>query len=122
MVTWLAANRTYLGKSIPFEWVITQIKDNCASYRNLLSMLIVSESVHEANGQRWLHVSVSHSSRMPTWGELQTVKSIWIGDRVAYHVLPRAVKFTEDADDAYTLHLWCPLDGDPFPFEMRGAA
>lgn len=116
-------NRTYLSRPIPFDWVITQIKDNCASYRNLLSMLIVRESVHEEqNGERWLHVSISHAARMPTWGELQTVKSIWIGDRTAYHVLPRRVKFTEDADDAYTIHIWCPLDSDPFPVEMRGAA
>lgn len=123
MVThWLAANRTYLGRTIPFEWIITSIRDDSASYRHLLSMLVVRESVHEYNGERWLHVSLSHSSRMPTWGELQTVKSIWIGDRTAYHVLPRAIKFTEDRDDAYTLHIWCPLDSDPFPFEMRGAA
>jgi hypothetical protein len=122
MVTWLVANRTYLGKSIPFEWVITSIRNDCASYRNIISMLVVSESVHTHNGQRWLHVSLSHAARMPTWGELQTVKSIWIGDRTAYHVLPRNIKFTEDRDDAYTLHVWCPLDDDPFPFEMRGAA
>lgn len=118
----IAANRTYLGKSIPFEWVITQIRDNSASYRHLLSMLVVSESIHVHNEQRWLHVSVSHSSRMPTWGELKTVKNIWIGDKVAYHVLPRRVRLVEDADDAYTLHVWCPLDNDPFPVEMRGAA
>jgi hypothetical protein len=119
----IAFNRTYLGKPIPGDWIITQIKDNCASYRNLLSMLIVRESVHEHNGERWLHVSISHSSRMPTWGELRTVKSIWFGNnRTAYHVLPRRELYTEDKDDAYTLHIWCPLDSDPFPQEMWGAA
>lgn len=118
----IAHNRTYLNRTIPFEWIITSIRGNSASYRHLLSMLIVRESIHTSNGQRWLHVSVSHSSRMPTWGELEIVKSIWIGDRTAYHVLPRAVQLAEDRDDAYTIHVWCPLDDDPFPFEMRGAA
>lgn len=118
----LVLNKTYLNRTIPFDWIVCQIRDDSAAYRNLLSMLIVRESVHTQNGQRWLHVSVSHSSRMPTWGELKTVKSIWIGDRVAYHVLPRRVKLAEDRDDAYTLHIWCPLDDDPFPVEMRGAA
>src|SRR5690554_2952715 len=95
----LMLNKTYLNRTIPFDWIVCQIKNNCAAYRHLLSMLVVRESVHEHNGERWLHVSLSHTARMPTWGELKTVKSIWIGDRTAYHVLPRRVRFTEDADD-----------------------
>ena len=119
----LTLNKTYLNRSIPFDWIITSIRDNSASYRHLLSMLVVSESIHEQDGQRWLHVTISHSARVPTWQEIRRVKSIWIGDnRTAYHVLPRRVRLVEDADDAYTLHLWTPLDDDPFPQEMRGAA
>jgi hypothetical protein len=117
----LMLNKTYLGRTIPFEWVITSIRNNSASYRHLISFLTVTESIHTHNGERWLHVSLSHAARVPTWGELQTVKSIWIGDKVAYHVLPHAVKPL--SDDEYTIHIWCPLDNDPFPFEMqRGAA
>lgn len=78
---------------------------------------------NSARGQHWLHVSVSHPARLPTWQELKLVKSIWIGDsRPAYQALPRNTKFAEDDSDAYTFHLWCPLDDDLFPSEMRGAA
>lgn len=114
----IALNRTYLGRSIPFDWIVCQIRDNSASYRHLLSMLIVSESIHEHNGQRWLHITISHTARVPTWQEIKRVKSIWIGDnRVAYHVLPSASTY----DDG-SFHLWTPLDDDPFPAEMRGVA
>lgn len=115
----IALNRTYLGRSIPLGWIITSIRDNSASYRHLLSMLIVSESVHESDGQRWLHITVSHPACIPTWQEIKRVKSIWIGDdRVAYHVLPSASTY----DDG-SFHLWTPLDDDPFPEAMqRGVA
>jgi hypothetical protein len=68
----------------------------------------------ERDGKRWIHISVSHRDRIPTWDELRHVKDWMIGkDKLAIQVLP--------PDDQYvnihprTLHLWHCLDGDPVP-------
>jgi hypothetical protein len=62
------------------------------------------------DGTKWVHVSVAHPKRLPTWEELSKAKNDFIGeDREAYQVLAS----NEDHINAhaYCLHLWAPLDG-----------
>lgn len=68
----------------------------------------------ERDGKRWMHVSCSTPTRLPTWDELRLVKDTFIGrDRLALQLLPRQAEYVND--HPYTLHLWSCLDGDVTP-------
>ena len=73
----------------------------------------------ELDGRRWLHVSCSRASRLPSWEDLRRVKDQFIGkDAVALQVLPRQSDYVNL--HPYVLHLWCCLDGDATPDFTRG--
>jgi hypothetical protein len=68
----------------------------------------------ERDGKRWIHISVSHRDRIPTWDELRHVKDWMIGkDKLAIQVLPPEAQYVNE--HPRTLHLWHCLDGDPTP-------
>ena len=78
--------------------------------RKLLA--IVSACVEE-DGKPWVHFSLSHRTRIPSWGELRTAKEEFLGDVAAYQVLP-----TKDCYvnlHPHVLHLWVCLDGPILP-------
>ena len=76
--------------------------------------LSVGVSVERVDGKRWLHVSIAHARRMPTWDELREVKDWLIGrDRRAIQVLPAAAEHVNI--HPFCLHLWSCLDGDGLP-------
>ena len=71
-------------------------------------------SVERYNGQGWLHVSVSRRSKMPSYDDLKKVKHDFIGDDLAaYQAFPKASEHVNLHE--YCLHLWCPMEHDPFP-------
>lgn len=75
--------------------------------------VICSAAVYR-DGKRWMHVSCSCPSKLPTWDDLKLVKDTFIGpDRVAIQVLPRAAEHV--TIHPHVLHLWSCLDGDPCP-------
>lgn len=68
----------------------------------------------EADSKRWLHVSVSRPSRLPSWADVQRVKDIFVGpQKLAVQVLPRKGDYVNMHQ--HCLHLWSCLDGDPVP-------
>jgi hypothetical protein len=68
----------------------------------------------EADGKRWVHVSVSHRDRVPTWDELRSVKDWLLGrDTLVVQVLPPEAEYVNV--HPYVLHLWHCLDGRPVP-------
>jgi hypothetical protein len=74
-------------------------------------------SVDEIMRKRWLHVSISRASRTPTYDDLAWAKEGFIGpDLPAYQVFPRSAEHRNLHPNC--LHLWAPLDGDPFPDEL----
>ena len=84
-------------------------------YRNRAQGLVVIGTAEvEADGKRWLHVSVSRRSRMPTYEDLALVKRLFIGPaRKAIQVFPPEAEHVNV--HPYALHLWCCLDADPLP-------
>lgn len=74
--------------------------------------VIVSGNVEE-DGKRWLHLSVSRRSYMPTWTDLRRVKETFLGDRYAAMVSPPPSVYVNI--HPYCLHLWCCLDTWPLP-------
>lgn len=83
-------------------------------------LTVIVTGRREGDGRRWMHVSVSHRDRLPTWPELKTVKDMLIGpDTVAIQVFPRAAEFVNV--HPFCLHLWHCLDGDVIPdFRVDG--
>lgn len=76
--------------------------------------LRVKETLERHNGEEWLHVSCSYPTHLPDWDDVRLVKEAFCGkDREAYMVLPPQERYVND--DAYTLHLWCCLDGAVLP-------
>lgn len=62
----------------------------------------------EDDGRAWLHLSVSHATRIPTWGELRIAKEQFLGDREAYQVLPPRARYVNIHNNV--LHLFALLD------------
>ncbi len=90
-------------------------------YRHVAAPLTVICSARpEADGKRWMHVSCSRPSRLPSWDDLRLVKDTFIGrERKALQVLPPQSEYVNC--HPYVLHLWACLDGDPLPdFRRNG--
>lgn len=100
--------------STPTGWRIDQELGDGARYRCSARKLtaILSGRIDE-HGKRWLHLSVSHSDRIPTWGELRSVKELFLGDVYAYQVLPPKEFYVNLTPRV--LHLWHCLDGPQLP-------
>lgn len=87
-----------------------------ANYARRLTV-IVSCSI-ENDGRAWLHLSVSHKARIPTWGEVTLVKEAFLGNREAYQVLPPKERYVNI--HPYVLNLFALLDGEALPDFTRG--
>jgi hypothetical protein len=73
----------------------------------------------EADGKRWIHVSVSHRDRVPTWDELRGAKDWLLGkDRWAISIFPVEAEYVNH--HPYVLHLWHCLDGAVVPDMRKG--
>jgi hypothetical protein len=98
--------------TIPPGWRVAQRAADGMLYVNPGGRMSVILSVSsEADGRMWLHASMAHRDRLPTWGELTAMKAWAIGDRYAYQVLPPKALYVNINPNV--LHLWCPLEGDP---------
>ena len=79
--------------------------------RRNLSVIL---SVDNLADKEWLHVSVAHGRRMPSYDELRFVKRHFIGDdRHAILVLPDAAH--EVPLTTFCLKLHVCMDGHPLP-------
>lgn len=77
-------------------------------------LLVIGSGNTERDGKRWLHLSMSRRSRLPTYDDLCLVKDTFIGrDRLAVQVFARTADHVNHAK--FCLHLWSCLDGDPVP-------
>lgn len=91
------------------EWRETERNLDTARYVSARRRLtvILSCSV-ELDTRAWLHLSVSHAERVPTHGEMKTVKLEFLGDRYAYAVWPPKARYVNL--NANVLHLFSLLD------------
>ncbi len=80
--------------------------------------IIASHNVYA--GQRWMHVSFSHESKMPTYEETCMIKKDIIGaHKKAIQVHPPESEHVNI--HPYCLHLWSPIGHDPLPdFRIMG--
>lgn len=101
-------------------WVLVASDDQGEAWDNITLGLRVLWSVdREKDGRPWLHASMSHRERIPTWDELKYLKS-WLvpDDRYAYQVLPPASRYVNANPNV--LHLWAVVAGpEPVPDFLR---
>lgn len=95
---------------LPASWrEVERDRDGSAKYRNAAARLacILTCNV-ELDGRAWLHLSVSHAERIPTWGEMRVCKEQFLGDREAYSVMPPRARYVNLHNNV--LHLFALLD------------
>jgi hypothetical protein len=104
----------------PRGWNRTDVRTDGAVYSCLPRKLAVILSVGlEGDGQRWLHLSLSHKYRLPTWGELRTVKELFLGPHTyAVQVIPPVTHYVNIHPNV--LHLFHCLDEYRLPEFSRG--
>lgn len=92
----------------PKGWtVIRQWGDGWAVQNGGLRAII--DCSIKADGNWWLHLSVSRKAWNPTHDDMAIAKAAFLGDRYAYAVWPPADKYVNI--HPYCLHLWARLDG-----------
>jgi hypothetical protein len=102
------------AQPLPARWVEVEPPAFARAFASKDGLLVLlSREAHE-DGRRWLHVSVSRRSRLPSWEELRVVKNLFIGpERDAVQWLPPASEYVNAHN--YCLHLWHCLDGRIVP-------
>jgi hypothetical protein len=88
-------------------------RDGARYHNEMLSLMVIISCAVEDDGRKWVHLSVSHLRRIPTWRELVEVRDTFLGDVYTYQVIPPTEKYINI--DSRVLHLWHCLDEVPLP-------
>lgn len=90
-----------------------------AKYRGPKGLTVIVSAAVEEDDKPWLHVSVAHRDRLPSYEELKLVKAFFIGrDKYAIQVFSPESKHVNIHPNC--LHLWCCLSSNPIPDFTRG--
>jgi hypothetical protein len=106
---------------IPVTWVVEADAVDGRRYfnRSTAHSLIVSGGT-ELDRRRWIHLSLAHPRRTPTWNELVGAKEFILGrDTYAYQVIPPRARYVDM--HPHCLHLFHCIDCDPLPDFTRGS-
>jgi hypothetical protein len=96
---------------LPFRYVGTIGRAN--------GLLVICSGTTEADGKRWVHVSMSRRSRLPSYDDMALVKDSFIGrDKLALQLFVPNERHINYAHNC--LHLWHCMDGDPAPDFRHG--
>ena len=99
--------------TVPGYYELLKKTTDGSMYRHNGLAVICSGEVKE-DGKRWLHISISRSSRVPSYDDLCRVKRDFIGEE-SKAVMVFAPKSKHVNIHPYCLHLWSCLDEDPLP-------
>lgn len=102
----------------PSSWRLVRTNTDGCAYGHPAGLYAIISGAIEADGKRWVHLSVSHVKRIPTWDEFKTAKDAFLGDVYAYQVLPPKKYFVNI--NHRVLHLFHCVDGPPLPEFTRG--
>ncbi len=115
-----SASEAEVPRVLPADWSKRwDIGAGCFLRRDYLRV-IMSVELKGGDPRRWLHVSLSRDTGLPSWEDLREVKRIFIGrDRKAIQVLPPEDEYVNM--NPHVLHLWCCLNEDVLPdFRRKG--
>lgn len=98
----------------PAPWRLWEIRGDGASYLEPGGLAVIVSGGVQADGKRWVHVSLSRKERIPSWNDLTRVKDAFIGrDNYAVQVLPPEDRYVRIHPNV--LHLFHCVDGHPLP-------
>ena len=103
------------GLKIPPGWELVTWGEDGGLWMSRKRGLTVCASISkELDGNHWLHLSISHQKRIPTYDELTYLKRHWAGpDKKCIMVLPPSDEHVNI--HKFCLQLFCCLDADPLP-------
>lgn len=106
-----------LPRVIPAGWFRIPEADQgdtgCA-FDHFSGRRILISIAKEQDGREWVHFSMSHRRRLPTWEELVSAKEMFLGrGSKAIQVIPPRSQYVNL--NANVLHLFVCLDEDPLP-------
>lgn len=114
-ITMLSDRSPYLHG---FERVEDRL-DGSKWHRRRDRLTVIRSWSSELDGRSWLHVSMSHPDRLPSYKTVRDVKRVFVGDdQTALQVFPPVSQHVNQ--HPFCLHLWCCLDGDVTPDFTRG--
>lgn len=96
------------------------LMDGLVLQHDELSLRVILSVGLEEDGKTWLHFSLSHPDRLPTWEELRDIsRMFWGEERMSIHVVPPKSKHVNLHSTA--MHLWSCVDGPTIPDFTRGS-
>lgn len=108
-----------LPNFLPPGWRKVKDSNDGAAYRGPKGLTVILSVAKELDGFLWLHVSVAHRDRLPTYEELKLAKALFIGrEKQAIQVFAPESKHVNLHPNC--LHLWHCLNGQPLPDFTRG--
>jgi len=111
--------RDLLPRVLPADWACVERGADGAKFQSDDRLTVIMSAAVEQDGKRWLHVSCSRPTRLPSWDDLRRVKDLFVGrERTALQVVPPASRHINIHPNC--LHLWACLDGDVTPDFARG--
>ena len=98
----------------PLGWKWCDWANGSAAYVNESKRLSALVSGHEeADGKPWLHLSLCHRERIPTYQEMQDAHRAFLDERPAYQCCVPSAEHVNI--HPHVLHLWSPIGHRPLP-------
>lgn len=111
-----------LPRILPARWVPIEgpVYGQLAFVNRTERLTVICTAAPYQDKRWWLHFSISHPTRIPTWDELVRAKELFIGvERKAVQVFaPRSEWVNQHP---HCLHLFCCLSEDPLPDFTEGS-
>lgn len=104
----------YIKTGAMFPEVVSPIPGGRAFKSSSRKLAVIVSGQTEQDGKRWIHVSVSHRARLPSWEELVLVRDQLLGQEArCLHLVSKASQHVNI--HPYCMHLWYCVDGDGLP-------
>lgn len=98
---------------LPASWTFVDRGLDGCTLTNAWGLSIIATVSTERDGREWVHLSLAHRRRLPTWDELVAARNLILGDVETYQVLPAENAYVRDHPTC--LHLFHCLDGPQLP-------
>lgn len=108
-------HRHFDNLNVPPGWRVETLGcDGIKWVNKKRNLQIIASTNLEQDGREWLHLSISHPDRLPTYKDMTYMKRHWAGDdKKCIQVFPARTEHVNFHPNC--LHLFCCLDGDALP-------